>query len=65
MVQDGARGCKMVQIATNEVSRQNSVSMRSFAIDEPGSLVRALYATLMGGMIDIDVKQNTEFSCCV
>ena len=39
--------------ATNAVSRQNcvclwsSLSMRSFAIDEPGSPVRALYATLV------------------
>ena len=39
-------------MVTNAVSRQNSVclgsllSMRSFAIDEPGSPVRALYATL-------------------
>ena len=37
---------------TSAVSRQSSVclgsslSMRSFAIDEPGSSVRALYATL-------------------
>ena len=39
-------------------SRQNSVylgsslSMRSFAIDEPGSSVRALYATLPSSMND-------------
>ena len=41
--------------ATNAVSRQNSVclgfslSMRSFAIEEPGSPVPALYATLPTG----------------
>merc|ERR1719340_436811 len=34
--------------------------MRSFAIDEPGSPVRALYATLLRG-ISIIILENSEF----
>ena len=49
---DGNISPEKAQIATNAVSRQNSVrlgsslSMKSFAIEEPGSPVPALYATL-------------------
>ena len=51
---------KLRLIATNAVLRQNSVclgyslSMRSFAIDEPGSSVRALNATLLHKTSDFE-----------
>ena len=53
---------------TIAVSRQNSVcsgsslSMRSFAIDEPGSSVHALYATLLHWDAPLDIDEPSTWA---